>query len=135
MKPALLLAVALVAAAADLALIQPAELAASIPAKTPVILYVGPNVLFRSKHIPGSIYAGQGFTAEGTEGIKKSTQMLPRDREIIIYCGCCPWDHCPNIKPATATLKAMGFTKVRALYLPIGFKADWIDKNLPVEPK
>jgi hypothetical protein len=33
----------------------------------------------------------------------------------VIYCGCCPWTHCPNMKPADDALHAMGFTKVKSL--------------------
>jgi hypothetical protein len=32
-----------------------------------------------------------------------------------------------------AVLKEMGFTKVKALYLGTGFKADWIDKGYPTD--
>jgi len=124
---------ALVALAADLALIQPKELAAVPREKAPAVLYVGPNVLYRSKHIPGSVFAGPGNTAQGLDLLKAAAEKLPRTQEIVIYCGCCPWDRCPNIKPAIEALRAMGFPKVKALYLPTGFKVDWIDKQLPVE--
>jgi hypothetical protein len=46
-----------------------------------------------------------------------------------VYCGCCPWDRCPNVKPAVELLKQMGFAKAKALYLGTGFKADWLDKG------
>jgi thiosulfate/3-mercaptopyruvate sulfurtransferase len=120
-----------VAAAAGLALIQPQELAPSIAGRA--ILYTGPNVLFRSKHIPGAVYAGPGSNADGLALLKREGGKLAHDREIVIYCGCCPWDRCPNIAPAMAVLKEMGFTKVKALYLGTGFKADWIDKGYPTD--
>jgi thiosulfate/3-mercaptopyruvate sulfurtransferase len=132
---AVFLAAVAVTAAAGLALIQPAELAPALNAKGagPAILYTGPNVLFRSKHIPGSVYAGPGSSPAGLAILKQEAGKLPRDREIVIYCGCCPWDRCPNIQPAVDVLKEMGFTKVKALYLGTGFKVDWIDKGYPVE--
>ena len=133
MKPAILFALAIVAFAADLALVQPKELASQLGAKGPAVIHVGPNVLYRSKHIPGSTYAGPGNSAQGIEMLKTAVAKLPHDREIALYCGCCPWDRCPNIKPAVEALRAMGFTKVKAIYLPTGFKVDWIDQNLPVE--
>ena len=98
-----------------------------------VVLQVGPNVLYRSKHFPGAIYAGPANRPEGLELLKAAASKLPRDREIVIYCGCCPWDHCPNIRPAQELLRQMGFTHVRALYVPSNFKADWIDQGYPVE--
>jgi rhodanese-related sulfurtransferase len=120
--------------AADLPLIQPKEAAAALAAgNKPVLLHVGFNVLYRSKHIPGSVYAGPGNKPEGLELLKNSVASIPKDREILLYCGCCPWDHCPNIRPAVELLKSMGFKQVRAVYLPSDFKADWIDKGYPVE--
>ena len=128
------LAAALVSlAAADLALVQPKDLADHVSGK-PAIFHVGFNTLWRNgKHIPGAIYAGPGNRPEGLENLKAAVAKLPKDREIILYCGCCPWDHCPNIRPAFALLHDLGFTHVKALYLPQNFKANWIDSGYPVE--
>jgi rhodanese-related sulfurtransferase len=124
------------AAAAGMTLIQPPELAAELDSKTghSTILYTGPNVLYRSKHIPGSIFGGTGSNAAGLATLREEAGKLPRNGEIVIYCGCCPWDRCPNIKPALDLLKEMGFTRVKALYLEAGFKPDWIDKGYATEP-
>jgi rhodanese-related sulfurtransferase len=121
--------------AADLVLVQPSDVAARLAAKDAnlVILHVGPNVLYRGKHIPGSIYAGFAAKPEGLDAIKAAAQNLPRDREIVIYCGCCPWSHCPNMKPAYELLKQMGFTHVKAMYVETNFAKDWVDKGYPVE--
>jgi thiosulfate/3-mercaptopyruvate sulfurtransferase len=133
----LIAAVALLAAAqsADIPLIQPKELAAQISStqSKPVIIQVGPNVLYRSKHIPGSLYGGPAGKPEGLEVLKEAAGKLSRDRELVIYCGCCPWDRCPNIKPAMELLKEMGFTRVKAMYSATNFKTDWIDQGYPVE--
>ena len=127
-----LLAVAL---AAGIPLIQPKDLAARLAsgAAKPAIFYVGPNVLYRSKHIPGALYAGPAGKSEGLAVLKAAVEKLPRDRELVIYCGCCPWDHCPNIKPAIELLTQMGFTRVKAMYSGANFKTDWIDRGYPVE--
>jgi rhodanese-related sulfurtransferase len=124
-----------VALAADLPLAQPQEVAARLAAKSqaPAIFQVGPNLLYRGKHIPGSIYGGMGARPDGIETLKSVVAKLPRDREIVIYCGCCPWDKCPNIKPAFDALKQMGFTRVKAMYVPHNFATDWVDKGYPVE--
>jgi thiosulfate/3-mercaptopyruvate sulfurtransferase len=120
--------------AADMPLTQPADVSAALTGKSkPMVLQVGPNVLYRSKHIPGAIYAGMGARPEGLELLKKTVDTVPRDREIVIYCGCCPWDHCPNIRPAMELLHGMGFAHVKAMFLPTDFKVDWIDKGYPVE--
>jgi len=120
--------------AADMPLTQPADVAAALSGKSkPMVLQVGPNVLYRSKHIPGAIYAGMAARPEGLELLKKTVDSVPRDRQIVIYCGCCPWDHCPNIRPALELLRSMGFAHVKAMFLPTDFKVDWIDKGYPVE--
>ena len=49
----------------------------------------------------------------------------------MIYCGCCPWVRCPNIKPTIDPLHDMGFTRVKAVYLADSFKTDWIDHGYP----
>ena len=131
----LTLSVLVFAVAAEAPLVEPKDLAAQLSssAARPLILQVGPNVLYRSKHIPGAVYAGPGSKAEGLELLKSAVEKLPRDRDVVIYCGCCPWDRCPNIKPALELLEKMGFTRVRAMHVPTNFKTDWIDQGYPVE--
>ena len=121
--------------AADLALIQPDEVVAQLAAKGPhpAIFQVGPNVMYRGKHIPGSVFAGPAARPEGLELLKQAVDKLPRGGEIILYCGCCPWGDCPNVKPAMALLKEMGFTHAKAMYVETGFAKDWTDKGYPVE--
>jgi len=129
---AVLLAVGL---AADLALIQPQEVAARLAAKgaRPAIIQVGPNMMYRAKRIPGAIYAGPASKPEGLALLKQAVDKLPRDREIVLYCGCCPWDNCPNVKPAMELLKQLGFTRAKAMFVATGFSKDWTDKGYPVE--
>jgi thiosulfate/3-mercaptopyruvate sulfurtransferase len=121
--------------AADLSLIQPEEVAAQLAAKGThaAIFQVGPNMLYRGKHIPGAVYAGPGSKQEGLELLKQAVGKLPRDGEIVLYCGCCPWDKCPNVKPAMALLKEMGFTRAKAMYVETNFATDWTGKGYPVE--
>jgi len=123
-----------VALAADLPVVQPKELVDRLAkGPQPAVFQVGPSFLYRSKHIPGAVYAGPGSRPEGLELLKSAVEKLPPDREIVIYCGCCPWDKCPNVKPAMELLKSMGFTRVKAMQLPTSFKADWIDQGYPAE--
>lgn len=124
-----------VAMAADLPTIEPKDLAAQLRANSakPAVLHVGFAVLYRGKHIPASVYAGPGSKPEGLDALKQAVTSFPRDREIVMYCGCCPFDRCPNIRPAVALLKQMGFQKVKVLDLPTNFAADWIDHGYPVE--
>jgi thiosulfate/3-mercaptopyruvate sulfurtransferase len=136
MKTRLLLAMVpvILAFAAEAPLVEPKNLAAELAhGAHPAIFQVGPNVLYRSKHIPASVYAGPGSKPEGLDLLKAAVEKLPRDRDLVIYCGCCPWDRCPNIKPALEVLQKMGFTHVRAMHVPTNFKTDWIDQGYPVE--
>lgn len=112
---------------------QPSELAATLPkGAKPVILQVGFQVLYKSKHIPGSIYAGPASTPEGLQALKQAVRTLPKNAEIYLYCGCCPIGKCPNIRPAFATLKAMGFTHLHVVMLQTSFGKDWVAHGYPV---
>lgn len=113
--------------------IKPADLAAHL--KTPLLIHVGFPVLYRAAHITGSQYAGPGSKPEGIEDLKNAVATQPRDREIALYCGCCPWDRCPNVRPAFAALRAMGFTRFKVVEIPENLKTDWIDKGFPTEKK
>jgi thiosulfate/3-mercaptopyruvate sulfurtransferase len=113
---------------------RPEELAKRIVgADRPVILQIGVIYLYRMGHIPGSTFAGQAGSAEGIESLRKNVQEISRDREVVYYCGCCPWNDCPNIRPAYKLLKEMGFKKIRLLNLPNSFTQDWVKAGYPVE--
>jgi thiosulfate/3-mercaptopyruvate sulfurtransferase len=114
-------------------LLQPKEVAANI--KRPLLLHVGFNVLYRASHIPGSVYAGPGSKVEGIEELKKAVAGQPKNREIVLYCGCCPWDKCPNMRPAFAALRELGYTNVKAMVIPENLKVDWSDKGYPIEKR
>ena len=120
--------------AADFPVVEPKDVAPVVAKSNgPAVFYVGPNVLFRSKHIPGAVYAGPGARPEGLDLLKAAVAKLPKEKDIIVYCGCCPWDHCPNMKPAMEMLKSLGYTHAKAMYIPDNFKSNWIDKGYPVE--
>jgi hypothetical protein len=111
------------------------QLAAAMRQSKPLVIHTGFAVLYRSAHIAGSDYAGPGSKSEGIEALKALVAKEPRDREIVIYCGCCPWEKCPNIRPAFAALHELGFTHVSALYVPENLAKDWIDKGFPTEKR
>jgi rhodanese-related sulfurtransferase len=116
-------------------LIQPADLAAALQssAPKPLILQVGSHVLFAQAHIPGSEYTGPANQSSGIDALKARVAALPKDTAIVLYCGCCPWDRCPNIAAAYNLLHAQGFTNVKVLYLADNFGANWVDKSYPTE--
>ena len=115
--------------------ITPAEFAPVVTKKDhPRILYVGFPVLYRSKHIPDAELAGPGSKPEGLDLLKKAVEGVPKDQPIVIYCGCCPFGRCPNMRPAFKQLQAMGFTRVKVLSIPTNFTKDWLDPGYPFEP-
>ncbi len=114
-------------------LMQPGELAGMLQkaGQSPLILQVGSHVLFAEAHIPGAEYAGPGGQEGGLEALRDRVRNTSRDQSIIIYCGCCPWGKCPNIKPAYQELLSLGFTGVRVLYIANNFGTDWVAKGYP----
>jgi thiosulfate/3-mercaptopyruvate sulfurtransferase len=98
----------------------------------PLVIDVGSHVLYSQAHIPGSEYVGPASTENGLQLLRKRVQALPRTRFIVIYCGCCPWTRCPNLKPADDALQVLGFKNVKTLYIPSNFGTDWVDKGYPV---
>ena len=113
--------------------IQPAELAAMLKAGgNPPMFQVGFVTMYQQAHIPNSQFAGPGNKDDGLQSLKNQVDALPRDGLMVIYCGCCPWEKCPNIAAAYKQLVEMGFTKVKVLYLASNFGADWVDKGYPV---
>jgi hypothetical protein len=115
------------------ALIQPEEFAAALKSgEKPAILQVGFRKLFDEAHIPGAIYAGPGNKEDGIAALKTAVQSLDKTRPLVIYCGCCPWDHCPNVAAAWRTLGELGFSKLKVLYILNNFGADWAEKGYPV---
>jgi thiosulfate/3-mercaptopyruvate sulfurtransferase len=113
-------------------LINPDELVRVLKSEKPLVIQVGSHVLYSQAHIPGSEYIGPASSDAGLEALRKRVKSLPRNQAIVLYCGCCPWSHCPNIQPADDALHAMGFTNVKVLYIADNFGADWVDKGYPV---
>ena len=116
-------------------LMQPADLAALLNStkRRPHIFCVAFPVLYRQRHIIHAEYAGPGNKPEGITALRAAAASLPRDAEIVIYCGCCPMVKCPNVRPAYGALKEAGFKNVRVLDIPENFHADWAAKGYPVE--
>ncbi len=115
-------------------LLQPEELVQMLRSsgEKPLVLQVGSHVLYAEAHIPGSEYAGAGGQEAGLQTLRDRVKGLDRSQFLVIYCGCCPWNKCPNIRPAYWQLHALGFTHVKVLYLADNFGANWVNKGYPV---
>ncbi len=113
-------------------LMDPAELVSILNGpeeEIPVILSLGAGEI-----IPHSKEVGTPAGKEGLQTMKTLLAQLPKDAEIVIYCGCCPFEHCPNVRPAFSLLNEMQFQNHKLLNLPENIKVDWLDKNYPVVP-
>jgi thiosulfate/3-mercaptopyruvate sulfurtransferase len=109
-------------------LIKPAQLAKLIEtgSNIPVLISVGPGA-----SIPHSIAIGSVNQKENLAALDSTLQGLDKNAAIVVYCGCCPYEHCPNVRPAIALLKEYRFTNYKLLDLPHNIKADWLDKGYP----
>jgi thiosulfate/3-mercaptopyruvate sulfurtransferase len=111
-------------------LMTPKDLADIINSSTgakPLIISVGPAGL-----IKGAIDIGPAHEKDNLNKLKKLLQNEDTDREIVIYCGCCPFKNCPNIRPAFSLLNSMKFTKHKLLDLSNNLKSDWINYGYPM---
>lgn len=117
--------------------LQPADFAGELGnakgESAPTIVYVGFRTLFEGGHVSGALFHGTASTEKGLAEMKKWIATLPRTTNLVIYCGCCPFDHCPNIRPAYTALQDMGFTHVRVLVLPTSFAVDWVEKGYSIQ--
>jgi len=90
------------------------------------------NIGFVS-NIPGAVNLGAANNAKGLASLKNAVKGVSKTKTVVIYCGCCPFEHCPNVRPAYNLLKSLGYRNTRILNLPTSLKADWIDKGYPLE--
>lgn len=99
----------------------------------PTVVFVGFRSLYAGGHVPEASFHGTASSEQGLAELKAWAASLPRSAELVIYCGCCPMDKCPNIRPAYSALSGMGFKKVRVLILPTSFAVDWAEKGYPMQ--
>jgi hypothetical protein len=112
-------------------LIQPTELLKLIDSKSaaskPLILNVGSMELIKTAET-----GGLGSMQEGMEKFIAKVRNVDKTKMIVLYCGCCKLDHCPNVKPPYDYLKEQGFNNVKILNLTTGIYEDWISKGYPM---
>jgi thiosulfate/3-mercaptopyruvate sulfurtransferase len=113
-------------------LTEPADLVATFKSNknVPVMFSIGPGAV-----IPNSIDIGMVKDEKNLEKFRQQISKLPKTTNILIYCGCCPYEHCPNVRPAIALLQNMQFTNYHLLDLPHNIKTDWIAKGYPTTEK
>ena len=111
-------------------LLPPAELAKVLnnpKAPQPIVFSIGMEAIIKNSIDIGPVMMGQNLNL-----LKQKLNNLPKNAQIVVYCGCCPFASCPNVRPAMQLLKDMQFTNYKLLNLPDNIKVDWIDKNYPM---
>ena len=99
----------------------------------PIVFQVGSHLMFAEAHIAGSVFAGSGSQPGGLQLLASKVASMNKQKLIVLYCGCCPWNRCPNAGPAYKQLRDLGFTNVKVLYLANNFGDDWVNKGYRVE--
>ena len=115
--------------------VQPADLVKELGnSKTaPTVVFVGFKRLYSAGHIKGAEYHGTAGSEEGLKELTAWAAGISRSTNLVIYCGCCPMERCPNIRPAFKALQGLGFKNLRVLLLPQDFATDWAGKGLPFD--
>jgi thiosulfate/3-mercaptopyruvate sulfurtransferase len=111
-------------------LLEPVTLANMITSPTgqkPVIFNIGPV-----GDIKGAVHIGSTANKTGLDKLTKALASVPKDKMVVIYCGCCPFRNCPNIRPAFSLLKEQGFKNPKLLNLTQNLKVDWTDYGYPM---
>ena len=114
--------------------VTPAELLKELGAPDkPVVVCTALPSMYRMGHIPGAVLHGPGVSPAALQALTSWAQPLPRTTNLVIYCGCCPIEHCPNLQPPYNVLKSMAFERVRVLILPQNFEVDWVARGYPID--
>lgn len=111
-------------------LMEPGSLAAMIndsAASKPLIINIGP-----AGSIKGAIKVGPAKEKNNLDNLTKLLSKEDRKKAIVIYCGCCPFKDCPNIRPAFSLLTKMKFINHKLLNLSTNLKVDWINHGYPM---
>ena len=113
----------------NIELMEPAALAGILKSGNEKITILNIGVV---EDLPGAIHIGGVSNKQNLEKLRATLNSLPKNKPVVIYCGCCPYAKCPNIRPAYNELKNAGFTQIKVLDLPTNLQTNWISKGYPV---
>lgn len=85
--------------------------------------------------IKDAIHIGPVALEENQKKLANYLTQISKDKAIMIYCGCCPTDVCPNVKKAYHSLKTLGYTNFEILNLKANLDDDWTSKGYPMASK
>lgn len=96
-------------------------------APKPLIINIGPV-----GSIKGAIKIGPANDKDNLDRLKDLLSKEAKNKTVVIYCGCCPFKNCPNIRPAFSLLTKMKFEDPKLLNLSNNLKIDWINHGYPM---
>ena len=114
-------------------LLAPADLNKTLmnpKAAQPIIYSIGYQAIIKN-----SIDIGAGGDKNNQKKLKQALSKVPKNADIVIYCGCCPFSTCPNVRPVFQMLTEMGYKNHKLLNIAQNIKVDWIDKGYAVKKK
>ena len=93
----------------------------------PIILNIGVE-----NNIKGAIKVGAAKHKVNLTKLENEIKKYPKNALIVLYCGCCPFDKCPNIRPAFSILSKNKYKQFYLLHLPHNIRTDYIEKGFPM---
>lgn len=76
--------------------------------------------------IRGAVRIGALSDNASVNRLNEAERALPnRNETILLYCGCCELETCPNVLRALYVLNQRGYTQVKVLNLPHSLSEDW----------
>ncbi|MFF5380852.1 rhodanese-like domain-containing protein [Pedobacter suwonensis] len=85
--------------------------------------------------IKSAVHVGAASEQASLDNLGRLAGKFPKSGQTVLYCGCCPMEKCPNIRPAFNLLKSRGFTNLYVLDIPTNLRKDWIDNGFPLQKK
>lgn len=122
---------------AELEVLTPAALADRL--KDVVTLYVGDKENSgHTEKIKGAGEIGSFLPARLEESLKKlgaleADNPTIKQKQVVLYCGCCPLQYCEYAWRAAWYLRRRGYQNVKLVEFKHGFEGEWKDEGRPVE--
>lgn len=110
-------------------LMEPSVLASKLAesGKHPLIFDIGPSGIIKE-----ALEIGPGQEKANIDKLKLALSKQDKSSEVVVYCGCCPFKNCPNIRPAFEALNEVGYKNTYLLNLSQNLRVDWIAKGYPM---
>lgn len=84
------------------------------------------------RNIKNAVEVGLVSSPKVFEKFKTDAAKMDKNRETVIYCGCCTMENCPNVRASYIKLKELGFKNVKVLNIITDLNLDWIEKGYPM---